>query len=105
MRTSESQIERNPKFHDENIKKLAKTNRLLRQVIYNGPHSQPVEMSIPPGKEIGEEVQSNTDQVLVIVDGEAEAFLDGRRQPAREHNDIIFMTGLNISSIHSGLSK
>lgn len=98
MKTSESQIERNPKFFDGDIKKLAKTSRFFRQVIYTGPHSQLVVMSIPPGEEIGEEVHASTDQVLVIVDGDGEAFLDGRQQPAREHN-VIFVTAGTLHNI------
>jgi len=98
LKTSESQIERNSKFFDGNIKKLAKTNRFFRQVIYTGPHSQLVAMRIPPGEEIGEEVHAGTDQVLVIVDGEGEAFLDGRQQPTREHT-VIFVTAGTLHNI------
>lgn len=48
-------------------------------------------MSIPPGEDIGEEVHANTDQIVVIVDGDAEAIVDGRPELAGEHN-IIFVT-------------
>lgn len=98
MKTSESQTERNPKFFDGNIKKLAKTNPFFRQVIYTGPHCQLVVMSIPPGGEIGEEVHASTDQVLVVIDGEGEAFLDGHREPAREHN-VIFVTAGTLHNL------
>jgi mannose-6-phosphate isomerase-like protein (cupin superfamily) len=91
MKHREEYVERNPKFFDGNIKKITKNNRFFRQVIYTGPHSQLVVMSIPPGEEIGEETHPKTDQLLVIVDGEGEAVLDGQRQPADEHN-IVFVT-------------
>jgi len=91
MKIHEPKVERNTKFFDGNIKKLAKTNSFFRQVIYTGPYSQLVVMSIPPGEDIGEEVHANTDQILVIVDGDAEAIVDGRPEPAGEHN-VIFVT-------------
>jgi mannose-6-phosphate isomerase-like protein (cupin superfamily) len=91
VKTHEPQMGHNTKFFDANIKKLAKANSFFRQVVYTGPYSQLVVMSLPAGEEIGEEVHVNTDQILVIVDGEGEALLDGRPQPAPEHN-VIFVT-------------
>jgi mannose-6-phosphate isomerase-like protein (cupin superfamily) len=54
-------------------------NSYFREVISTGPHAQVVVMSIPPAGEIGEEVHPGVDQVLVFVEGEGMAVLDGRR--------------------------
>ncbi len=54
-----------------------RANHMFREVVATGPHSQVVVMSIPPGGEIGEEVHDTIDQVLVIVDGEADTVIDG----------------------------
>lgn len=91
MKTHEPYAKQNPRFFEGNIKKITKDNRSFREVLYTGPHSQLVVMSIPPGEEIGEEVHTKTDQLLVIVDGKGEAILDGKRQAADEHN-VIFVT-------------
>ena len=88
----------NSRFFEGDIKKIAKDNRFFRQVIYTGPHSQLVVMSIPPGEEIGEEAHPKTDQLLVIVDGEGQAVLDGKQQPADEHN-VIFVTAGTVHNI------
>ena len=48
-----------------------------------GEHSQVVVMTIPPGGEIGEEVHDHVDQLLVAVDGECDAVLDGVASPMR----------------------
>lgn len=88
----------NSRFFEGDIKKIAKDNRFFRQVIYTGPHSQLVVMNIPPGEEIGEEAHPKTDQLLVIVDGEGQAVLDGKRQPADEHN-VIFVTAGTVHNI------
>jgi mannose-6-phosphate isomerase-like protein (cupin superfamily) len=101
MKTHETHVERNTKFFDGNIKKIAKTNSFFRQVVYTGPYSQLVVMSIPPGEDIGEEVHANTDQILVVVGGDGEAIVDGRHEPAQEHNLIFITAGTrhNIKNI------
>ncbi len=62
---------------NEDIVARAKANPHFRVVLATGPHSQVVVMSIPPGGDIGEEVHGDVDQVLVFVDGEGRAILDG----------------------------
>lgn len=91
MRTHEPEVDSTTKFFDGNIKKLAEASSFFRQVLYTGPYCQLVVMSIPPGEDIGTEVHANTDQILVIVDGEGEAIVDGRHEPARENN-VVFVT-------------
>ncbi len=77
-------------FYLDDAKKIARRNTWFRQVVYTGPHSQLVLMSIPSGGEIGEEVHDGTDQVLVVVEGDADAFLAGRRRAAHK-NDLLFV--------------
>jgi mannose-6-phosphate isomerase-like protein (cupin superfamily) len=62
---------------NEDIVKRAKANSYFREVLATGPNSQVVVMSIPPGGEIGSEVHPDVDQVLVFVQGEGQAILDG----------------------------
>ncbi len=62
---------------NEDIVKATRANTYFRQVLATGPHSQVVVMSIPPGGDIGEEVHADVDQVLVFVEGEGQAILDG----------------------------
>ena len=59
----------------------AKHNGFFREVVSTGPHAQVVVMSIPPMGEIGEEVHPSVDQVLVVVEGEGVALLDGGLSP------------------------
>lgn len=101
MRTHEPQVERTTEWFDGNIKKLAKANSFFRQVLYTGPYSQLVLMSIPPREDIGDEVHANTDQILVIVDGDGEAIVDDKHEPARKHEVIFIPAGTrhNIKNI------
>ena len=72
------------------IIEAARTNDAFRRVVMTGAHEQVVVMTIPPGGDIGEEVHPGTDQVLVIVDGEGEARLEGDRTPVGP-NDLVFV--------------
>jgi mannose-6-phosphate isomerase-like protein (cupin superfamily) len=64
---------------NEDIVRRAKANSYFREVLSTGPNSQVVVMSIPPGGDIGDEVHPDVDQVLVFVQGEGEAILDGQK--------------------------
>jgi mannose-6-phosphate isomerase-like protein (cupin superfamily) len=64
---------------NEDILTRASRNAYFREVVSTGPHAQVVVMSIPPGGEIGEEVHHDVDQVLVFVEGEGVAVLEGQR--------------------------
>jgi mannose-6-phosphate isomerase-like protein (cupin superfamily) len=68
---------------------LAKENDAFRREIVTGPHSQLVVMTIPPGGEIGEEVHE-VDQILIFVEGDGEAVLDGERSTVGP-NDLVFV--------------
>lgn len=79
-------------FFLDDAKKIARRNTWFRQVVYTGPHSQLVLMSVPPGGEIGEEVHEAIDQVFVVVEGDADAFISGKRRAAHK-NDLLFVRG------------
>jgi mannose-6-phosphate isomerase-like protein (cupin superfamily) len=59
------------------IERLARENEDFRREVATAEHSQVVLMTIPSGEEIGEEVHEGIDQLLVFVEGEAEAIVEG----------------------------
>jgi mannose-6-phosphate isomerase-like protein (cupin superfamily) len=69
---------------------MARTNEDFRRVLDTGEHSQVVVMTIPVGGDIGEEVHPNVDQILIFVEGSADAVLDGERTPVGP-NDLVFV--------------
>lgn len=80
----------------------ARSNDAFRREVMTGEHEQVVVMTIPPGGEIGEEVHSDTDQVLVFVDGRAEAQLDGRSSDVGA-NDLVFVrAGVRHNFVNRG---
>jgi mannose-6-phosphate isomerase-like protein (cupin superfamily) len=65
-------------------------NEAFRREVLTGKHEQVVVMTIPPGGEIGEEVHTDTDQVLAFIDGRGEAVLDGQTSEVGP-NDLVFV--------------
>lgn len=63
------------------IADIAQDNPDFRQVLWTGRHAQIVIATIPPGREIGEEVHEHTDQILTFVAGTGHADLNGQTHP------------------------
>ena len=72
------------------IIEAARKNEAFRREVITGEHDQVVVMTIPAGGEIGEEVHSGTDQLLIFVDGKGEAQLEGESS-AVGPNDLVFV--------------
>jgi mannose-6-phosphate isomerase-like protein (cupin superfamily) len=81
---------------------LARGNEAFRRELLTGAHSQVVAMTIQPGDEIGEEVHPDVDQILLFIDGDAEAVLDGERSPVGV-GDLVFVTaGTRHNFVNTG---
>lgn len=80
----------------------ARANPNFREVIATGPYAQVVVMSIPPAGEIGEEVHETLDQVLVIVDGEADTIVEGVATPVRAGELILVPAGTRHNVVNRG---
>ena len=91
-----------PEPLDVDIVKLARGNDAFRREIATGEHSQVVAMTIPAGEEIGEEVHAENDQLLVFVDGEAEAVLDGRSSTVGPNDLVLVPAGTRHNFINTG---
>lgn len=98
--------------HIKDINNQAIKNEFFRQVLATGEHTQVVIMSIPAGGEIGEEVHTDNDQVLYLVEGQGEVVLDGQPSdfntgdlvlvPAgTKHNFIAKDNGMKIITAYS----
>jgi mannose-6-phosphate isomerase-like protein (cupin superfamily) len=81
---------------------LAQHNDAFRRVISTGEFSQVVAMTIPVGGEIGEEVHERTDQLLVFVEGEGEAVLDGGRSPVAPNQLVFVHAGTRHNFLNTG---
>jgi mannose-6-phosphate isomerase-like protein (cupin superfamily) len=88
-------------FNDD-ILGRARRNSFFREVVSTGPHAQVVVMSIPPAGEIGEEVHGKVDQILVIVEGEGVAILDGRRNSVTPGRLVHVPAGTRHNFVNEG---
>jgi mannose-6-phosphate isomerase-like protein (cupin superfamily) len=75
---------------DIDIVQLARDNDAFRREVATAEHSQVVVMTIPTGEEIGEEVHEGTDQLLVFIDGQGDAVLDGQTTKVTP-NDLVLV--------------
>ena len=91
-----------PEPLDVDIVKLARSNDAFRREIATGEHSQVVAMTIPVGEEIGEEVHEGNDQLLVFVDGEGEAVLDGKTSQVTPNDLVLVPAGTRHNFINTG---
>jgi mannose-6-phosphate isomerase-like protein (cupin superfamily) len=87
---------------DVDIVQLARSNDAFRREIATGEHSQVVAMTIPVGEDIGEEVHEENDQLLVFVDGEGEAVLDGKTSPVTPNDLVLVPAGTRHNFINKG---
>jgi mannose-6-phosphate isomerase-like protein (cupin superfamily) len=83
----------------------ARSNEAYRREVLTGEHEQVVVMTIPPGGEIGEEVHTDTDQVLIFVEGRAEAQLDGRSSEVGSDDLIFVRAGTRHNFVNRGESS
>jgi mannose-6-phosphate isomerase-like protein (cupin superfamily) len=87
---------------NEDILARAKRNSYFREVVSTGPHAQVVVMSIPPTGEIGEEIHQDVDQVLVFVEGEGVAVLEGKRSPVSAGRLVHVPAGTRHNFLNEG---
>jgi mannose-6-phosphate isomerase-like protein (cupin superfamily)/GNAT superfamily N-acetyltransferase len=87
---------------NQDIVARARANGWFREVLATGPHCQVVVMSIPPGGEIGEEVHDSVDQVLVCVEGEGLAVLEGERSPVHPGHLVHVPSGTRHNLVNAG---
>ncbi len=80
----------------------AKANTDFRQVLENGTHTQIVIMSIPVGGDIGEEIHTDNDQVLFLVEGEGKVILNGIESPYKTGDIVLVPAGTKHNFINTG---
>jgi mannose-6-phosphate isomerase-like protein (cupin superfamily) len=84
------------------IEALTRGNEDFRREVVTAEHSQVVLMTIPPREEIGEEVHEGIDQLLVFVEGVAEAILEGESSPVRAGQAVLVPAGTRHNFRNTG---
>lgn len=87
-----------------NIEDAAVQNENFREVLFTGPYSQLVVMSLLPGEEIGMEVHE-VDQFLRIEKGQGRAILDGEEHLISDGSAIVVPAGTKHNIINTSSSE
>ncbi len=86
----------------ERIVQLARENEDFRREVATGERSQVVVMTIPPGGEIGDEVHEGIDQMLLFVEGEAEAIVGGETRQVGGDELVLVPGGTRHNFVNTG---
>ena len=88
-----------------NIEKKSLENKYFREVLYTGPHSQLVVMSIAPGEDIGMETHKNVDQFFRVEAGIGRAVLNGKEYNLEDGSAVVIPAGTEHNIINRSKSE
>jgi mannose-6-phosphate isomerase-like protein (cupin superfamily) len=86
----------------QDVIRLARENDDFRREVATAERSQVVVMTIPPGGEIGAEVHEGIDQLLLFVEGEAEAIVDDERRRVGPDELVLVPGGTRHNFVNIG---
>jgi mannose-6-phosphate isomerase-like protein (cupin superfamily) len=76
-----------------NIEKRSLANGYFREVLFTGPHSQLVVMSLKPGEDIGMETHPDVDQFIRVESGRGTAILNGEKHELEDGSAVVIPAG------------
>jgi len=85
-----------------NIEDQTLKNSNFRQVLFTGPNSQLVVMSLKPGEEIGAEIHEDLDQFIRIDAGRAKFILGNQEKEVSDGWAMVVPAGINHNVINIG---
>ncbi len=84
-----------------NIEKQSVGNDDFRKVLYTGPHSQLVVMSLKPGEDIGKEVHK-VDQFIRIERGDGDLVMGGKLSKIHVESAFVIPAGTEHNVTNTG---
>ena len=88
-----------------NIEEKTLNNSFFRQVLFTGPHSQLVVMSLQPNEDIGLEVHQSVDQFFRIEQGEGKVVINGEEQAIKDGFAIVIPAGTEHNVVNTSADK
>lgn len=88
-----------------NIEELTLENDNFRKVLYSGPHSQLVLMSLRPNEEIGLEVHEDNDQFFRFEKGQGKVVIDGNEYEVGDGDAVVVPAGAEHNVVNSSGSE
>jgi len=91
-----------PPSYFANIAKETTDNQNFRKVLFTGPKSQLVVMSILPGSEVGSETHKYTEQTLFFLSGTGKGVLNDKEFPIGSGDVVVVTAGTKHNFINTG---
>lgn len=88
-----------------NIEEKTEENNYFREVLFTGPLSQLVVMSLNPGEDIGLETHLETDQFIRIEEGVGKAILDGKEYLLEDGSAIVIPAGTEHNVLNTSTTE
>jgi mannose-6-phosphate isomerase-like protein (cupin superfamily) len=80
-------------------------NPFFRNVLFTGPNSPLVLMSLKPGEEIGMEVHDHEDQFFRIEAGTGKALIDGKEHPLGSGSAVVVPAGARHNIVNTSADR
>jgi mannose-6-phosphate isomerase-like protein (cupin superfamily) len=91
-------------FHTD-IEKKTQDNKYFRKVLFTGPHSQLVVMSLLPREDIGMEKHGKIDQFIRVESGKGKAILDGKEYRLKDGSAVVIPAGTEHNIINTSTTE
>ncbi|CAG1003809.1 putative monooxygenase [Anaerolineae bacterium] len=91
-------------FHT-NIEKKTLDNSYFREVLYTGPNSQLVVMSLKPGEDIGMETHGDVDQFIRVEAGSGKAVLNGKEHVLEDGSAVVIPAGVEHNIVNTSRTE
>jgi mannose-6-phosphate isomerase-like protein (cupin superfamily) len=88
-----------------NIERDTIANEDYRRVLFTGPNTQLVLMTLKPGEEIGEETHGEHDQFIRVEAGEGVVLLDGKRTALADGSAVVIPAGTRHNVVNTSKSE
>ncbi len=88
-----------------NIEEQTLTNDNFRKVIFTGPHSQLVLMSLGPSEDIGLETHQDVDQFFRFEQGSGKVVINGEETPLADGVAVVVPAGAEHNVINTSSSE
>ena len=88
-----------------NIERRTLENEYFREVLFTGPHSQLVVMSLRPGEEIGMETHADVDQFIRFEAGKGKVVLNGREHAVEDGSAVVIPAGTEHNVVNTSASE
>ena len=84
-----------------NIEKATLDNKVFRKVLFTGPKSQLVLMTLKPGEDIGQETHPDIDQFVRVEAGKGKAVIDGKEYRLKDGSAVVIPAGSEHNVINT----